>query len=478
MRPIGLADLQQIAPCAWEIPRSFRNDMRVAARLYATREMVEHLVHERALEQLVNTATLPGVQEPALAMPDIHQGYGFPIGGVVATRAADGVISPGGVGYDINCGVRLLASGARYPDVRDHLAALATQIQRDVPTGIGHKGRITLDDRAMDDVLDTGLRWAIGAGYASETDAESIEEHGCFAGASAGAVPERARQRGRDQLGTLGSGNHFLEVQRVARIHDEARAAAFGLFEDQVTILIHTGSRGLGHQTCTEYVRLMDEVMAAYGITLADRELACAPFASPEGQAYFRAMAAAANFAWCNRQLITHAVRGAWRRVLGRDEDLAVVYDVSHNIAKLEEHGGVACVVHRKGATRAFGPGSEAIPERYRNAGQPVFVPGSMGTASYVLAGTGVAMSETFGSTCHGAGRLMSRHKAKRTIDYNRLRQELHDLGIEVRAASAKGLIEEAPAAYKDVEQVVDVMAATGITVTVARLVPIAIVKG
>ena len=478
MRPIGLADLQQIAPYAWEIPRSFRNDMRVAARLYATREMVEHLIQERALEQLVNTATLPGVQEPALAMPDIHQGYGFPIGGVVATRAADGVISPGGVGYDINCGVRLLASGARYPEVREHLAGLATQIQRDVPTGIGHKGRITLDDRAMDDVLNTGLRWAIGAGYASEADAESIEERGSFAGASAEAVPERARQRGRDQLGTLGSGNHFLEVQRVAHIHDRARAAAFGLFEDQVTILIHTGSRGLGHQTCTEYVRLMDQVMAQYGITLPDRELACAPFASPEGQAYFRAMAAAANFAWCNRQLITHAVRGAWRRVLGRDEDLAVVYDVSHNIAKLEEHGGIACVVHRKGATRAFGPGSEGIPERYRTTGQPVFVPGSMGTASYVLAGTGVAMSETFGSACHGAGRLMSRHKAKQTIDYNRLRQQLHDMGIEVRAASAKGLIEEAPAAYKDVEQVVDVMAATGVTVTVARLVPIAVVKG
>src|SRR5258706_592735 len=349
MRPIGLADLQQIAPWAWEIPRSFRNDMRVAARLYATREMVEHLVQERALEQLVNTATLPGVQEPALAMPDIHQGYGFPIGGVVATRAADGVISPCGVGYDINCGVRLLASGARYPEVREHLAALATQIQRDVPTGIGHKGRITLDDRAMDDVLNTGLRWAIGAGYASDADAESIEERGSFAGASADAVPERARQRGRDQLGTLGSGNHFLE-----------------------------------------------------------------------------------------------------------------------------EHGGVACVVHRKGATRAFGPGSAGIPERYRTTGQPVFVPGSMGTASYVLAGTGVAMSETFGSTCHGAGRLMSRHKAKQTIDYNRLRQELHDLGIEVRAASAKGLIEEAPAAYKDVEQVVGVMAATGVTVTVARFAPIA----
>jgi tRNA-splicing ligase RtcB len=452
--------------------------MRVTARLYASRPMVEDLVQERALEQLVNTATLPGIQEPALAMPDIHQGYGFPIGGVVATRAADGVISPGGVGYDINCGVRLLASGARYQAVRAHVAPLATQIQRDVPTGIGHGGRITLDDRAMDEVLNTGLRWAIGAGYASEADADSIEEHGCFVGASADAVPERARKRGRDQLGTLGSGNHFLEVQRVERIHDRARAEAFGLFEDQVTVLVHTGSRGLGHQTCTEYVRLMDQVMAEYGITLADRELACAPFVSPEGQAYFRAMAAAANFAWCNRQLITHAVRGAWQRVLGRDEDLAVVYDVSHNIAKLEGHSGVPCVVHRKGATRAFGPGSEGIPERYQSTGQPVFVPGSMGTASYVLAGTDVAMSETFGSSCHGAGRRLSRQKAKRTIDYNRLRQELHDMGIEVRAASAKGLIEEAPAAYKDVEEVVNVMAKVGITVKVARLVPVAIVKG
>ena len=478
MRPVGLADLQQIAPCAWEIPRNFRNDMRVAARLYASREMVEHLLHERALNQLVNTATLPGVQEPALAMPDVHQGYGFPIGGVVATRAADGVISPGGVGYDINCGVRLLASGATYPQVREHLAGLATQIQRDVPTGIGHGGRIALDDRAMDEVLNTGLNWAMREGLASEADASSIEERGCFPGASADAVPDRARKRGRDQLGTLGSGNHFLEVQRVARIHDRSRAEAFGLFEDQVTVLVHTGSRGLGHQTCTEYVRLMDRVMADYGITLADRELACAPFVSPEGQAYFRAMGAAANFAWCNRQLITHAVRGAWQRVLGRDEDLGVVYDVSHNIAKLEEHGGVACVVHRKGATRAFGPGSEGLPERYWSSGQPVFVPGSMGTASYVLAGTGVAMAETFGSTCHGAGRVLSRHKAKQTIDYNRLRQDLNDMGIVVRAASAKGLLEEAPAAYKDVEQVVDVMAATGVTATVARLVPIAIVKG
>ncbi len=330
----------------------------------------------------------------------------------------------------------------------------------------------------MDEVLNTGLRWAIAQGYASETDACSVEERGSFAGASAQDVPERARQRGRDQLGTLGSGNHFLEIQRVAQIHDSARAAAFGLFEDQVTVLIHTGSRGLGHQICTEYVRLMDKVMAEYGIALPDRELACAPFASPEGQAYFRAMAAAANFAWCNRQLITHAVRGAWRRILGTDEELAIVYDVSHNIAKLEEHGGVACVVHRKGSTRAFGPGSEDIPERYRSAGQPVLVPGSMGTSSYVLAGTGVAMSETFGSTCHGAGRVMSRHKAKKAIDYNRLRQELHDMGIEVRAASAKGLIEEAPAAYKDVEQVVDVMAATGVTAKVARLVPVAIIKG
>ncbi len=267
-------------------------------------------------------------------------------------------------------------------------------------------------------------------------------------------------------------------MQRVEQIYDNLRAEAFGLFEGQVTVLIHTGSRGLGHQTCTEYVRQMDRVMGRYGITLPDRELACAPFSSPEGQAYFRAMAAAANFAWCNRQMITHAVRGAWRRVLGNGEALTVVYDVSHNIAKLEQHGGVACLVHRKGATRAFGPGSDGLPEGYREVGQPVFVPGSMGTASYVLASTDRAMSQTFGSTCHGAGRQLSRQKAKQIVDYDRLRRDLHEMGIEVRAASAKGLIEEAPQAYKDVEQVVDVMAKAGITHKVARLVPIAIVKG
>jgi tRNA-splicing ligase RtcB (3'-phosphate/5'-hydroxy nucleic acid ligase) len=478
MRPITIADLNEIAPCTWEIPRGFSNDMRVNARIYATRRMVEHVLNERAVEQLINTAALPGVEEPTLAMPDIHQGYGFPIGGVVAVRAEDGVISPGGVGYDINCGVRLLASGVRHSEISNQLAALATQIQRDVPTGMGRHGRITLDEQEMDGVLNTGLRWAVKAGHASESDIEVVEEDGCFEAASAAAVPERAKIRGADQLGTLGAGNHFLEIQRVEQIYDSERANAFGLFEGQVTILIHTGSRGLGHQTCTEYVRKMDQVMAGYGISLPDRELACAPFHSPEGQAYFRAMAAAANFAWCNRQIITHAVREAWRRVLQSSETLTIVYDVSHNIAKLEEHRGISCLVHRKGATRAFGPGHEELPERYRKTGQPVFIPGSMGTASYVLAGTETAMRESFGSTCHGAGRQISRRKAKETVDYNELRRALHDAGIEVRAGSAKGLIEEAPEAYKAVDQVVDVMAETGIAAKVARLRPIAIIKG
>jgi tRNA-splicing ligase RtcB (3'-phosphate/5'-hydroxy nucleic acid ligase) len=478
MRSITLADLEQIAPCAWQIPRSFRNDMRANARLYASRPMVEHVLEERALEQLINTATLPGVQEPALAMPDIHQGYGFPIGGVVAVRTEDGVISPGGVGYDINCGVRLLASASTYPKIKDQLAALATQIQRDVPTGVGRGGRIRLGDQEMDAVLNTRLRWAIREGYASHADAEAVEEQGCFAEAKADAVPERARKRGRDQLGTLGAGNHFLEIQRVERIYDGERAKAFGLFEGQVTVLIHTGSRGLGHQTCTEYVRRMDQAMGKYGIALPDRELSCAPFRSPEGQDYFHAMAAAANFAWCNRQLITEAVREAWRRVIGPDESPVIVYDVSHNIAKLEQHAGVPCIVHRKGATRAFGPGHQALPERYRKTGQPVFIPGSMGTASYVLSGTEAAMQESFGSTCHGAGRRLSRRKAKETVGYDRLRRELHEAGIEVRAGSAKGLIEEAPEAYKAVDQVVDVMAEAGITTKVARLRPIAIIKG
>jgi len=291
-------------------------------------------------------------------------------------------------------------------------------------------------------------------------------------------VPEQAKKRGIDQLGTLGAGNHFLEVQRVDRIYDAERADAWGLFEGQVTVLIHTGSRGLGHQTCTEYVRRMDTVMADYGITLPDRELSCAPFRSPEGQAYFHAMAAAANFAWCNRQVITHAVREAWRRILGNAESLTVIYDVSHNIAKLEGHQGVLCVVHRKGATRAFGPGHDELPERFRKTGQPVLIPGSMGTASYVLAGTQGAMRESFASSCHGAGRQLSRRKAKEVVAYDRLRRELHDAGIEVRAGSAKGLIEEAPEAYKAVEDVVGVVAETGLAAKVARLRPIAVIKG
>jgi tRNA-splicing ligase RtcB len=391
----------------------------------------------------------------------------------------DGVISPGGVGYDINCGVRLLASSITHSEIGNRLPALATQIQRDVPTGIGRGGRIKLGDAEMEAVLNTGLRWAVETGHASEADAEMVEERGCFDAARSDSVPERAKKRGADQLGTLGAGNHFLEIQRVDKIYDDERAKVFGLFEGQITVLIHTGSRGLGHQTCTEFVRQMDQVMADYGIILPDRELSCAPFRSREGEAYFHAMAAAANFAWCNRQVITHEVRDAWRRVIGGEENpLAVVYDVSHNIAKLEEHGGALCVVHRKGATRAFGPHHEELPERYRGTGQPVFIPGSMGTASYVLAGTAAAMRESFGSTCHGAGRQLSRRKAKETIDYNRLRHALHEGGIEVRAGSAKGLIEEAPEAYKEVEQVVDVMAETGITDKVARLRPIAIIKG
>ena len=478
MRPVTLADLTQISPWEWEIPRSFRSDMHANARLYAGHELVEHLLEERALEQLVNTATLPGVQDPALAMPDIHQGYGFPIGGVVAIDAEEGVISPGGVGYDINCGVRLLASEATFAEIKDRLPQLASQIQRDVPSGVGQGGAMKLDDRDMDTVLDSGLRWAIERGYGTQEDADVVEERGSFAAADAQAVPERAKKRGRDQLGTLGSGNHFLELQRVEHIYDGERAKAFGLFQDQVTVLIHTGSRGLGHQTCTEYVREMDAALPNYGIMLADRELACVPFRSDEGQRYFRAMAAAANFAWCNRQMITHSIRDAWRRVLGTGGKLAVVYDVSHNIAKLEEHRNMPCIVHRKGATRAFGPGHPELPERYRNTGQPVFIPGSMGTASYVLCGTQAAMDESFGSTCHGAGRQLSRRKAKQSLDYQRLRRELQAAGIEVRAGSARGLLEEAPQAYKDVDEVVNVVAMAGIALKIARLRPVAIIKG
>lgn len=459
-------NIKQISDYTWEIPKSFRADMRVPARFYTSKEMLPQIMKDRSLDQLVNVATLPGVERYALAMPDMHEGYGFPIGGVAAIRVKDGVISPGGVGYDINCGVRLLKADFNLEDIKDHLVDLVNQMQRDVPSGVGRGGDLKFSGNELDDLLKKGAGYLIEEGYGLEKDLEQLEENGQYKIADPNMVSDRAKKRGKDQCGTLGAGNHFLEIQRVDQVFDNR----FGLEKDQIVVMIHTGSRGLGHQICTDYVRLMDQAMAKYGIKLPDRELACAPFDSKEGQNYLKAMAAGANFAWANRQMITHLVRGAFAHVfklknLKLDSNLKTVYDVAHNIAKIEKHEGKEFCVHRKGATRSF-------------PGQPVIIPGSMGTASYVLVGTETAMQETFGSTCHGAGRAMSRKKAKQQVTGQQIKQELEAQGIVVRGGSAAGLAEEAPIAYKDVEQVVEVVDMAKIATKVARLKPLAVVKG
>jgi len=411
-------------------------------------------------------------------MPDIHEGYGFPVGGVAAMRATDGVVSPGGVGYDINCGVRLLASELDAEAVRPRLEAIVHDLARTIPSGTGRGGRLSLVGAELDRVLAEGCRYLVERGLALPEDVLATEAAGSLAAADPAHVSARAKQRGRDQLGTIGSGNHFIEVQVVDAVFDAAAAAAFGLRPGQLTVLVHTGSRGLGHQVCTDYVRLMDQVMPRYGIQLPDRELACAPLSSPEGQQYFAAMCAAANFAWSNRQAITDSVRAVFSRALGEAGRLRLVYDVAHNIAKLEDHGGERLCVHRKGATRAFGPSHPETPDRYRSVGQPVFIPGSMGTASYVLAGTDAALGLSFGSTCHGAGRAMSRTAAKRAKPGHEVRRELEQRGIIVRCPSNAELAEEMPLAYKDVERVVDVVHGVGLARKVARLRPLGVVKG
>jgi tRNA-splicing ligase RtcB len=462
----------------YEIPVTAQPGMRVPARVYADDELWEQIGHDRSLAQLKNVATLPGVTGAVYGMPDMHEGYGFPVGGVAAMRLSDGVVSPGGVGYDINCGVRLLVSDLSAEAMRAKLADLVHELARSVPSGAGRSGRLVLTEPELDRVLAEGCRYLVERDFAQSEDIEVIEAHGSLAGADPAAVSARAKTRGHDQLGTLGSGNHFLEVQVVDELCEVTAAHALGLTVGQVTVLIHTGSRGLGHQVCTDYVRLMDEVMPGYGITLPDRELACAPIGSPEGQRYLGAMCAAANFAWSNRQVITHRVRGVFRRFFGAEGALRIAYDVAHNMAKLEQHGGERLCVHRKGATRAFGPSHPETPERYRSVGQPVFIPGSMGTASYVLVGTDEAMGLSFGSACHGAGRRMSRHAAKRTKPGHEVRRELEAQGIVVACPSSGELAEEAPFAYKDVERVVNVVHRAGLARKVARLRPLGVVKG
>lgn len=479
------SDFKQINPFLYEIPVTHRSDMRVPARFYADAELLQQALGDKSLEQLANSATLPGIVAYALAMPDIHQGYGFPIGGVVATSVPDGVISPGGVGYDINCGVRLLGTRLDREDIEPHLSELATQLQRNCPHGVGRGGEFVLTQKQMEDVVRKGARWALARGYATEEDLDRTEENGCIAGAEPSKISARAYERARDQLGTLGSGNHFIEVDIVDEVYDETAAARMGLTPGRVVAQIHCGSRGFGHQVCTDYVARFQRVVHQYGIELPDRELVCAPLSSPEGQDYLAAMKGAANFAFANRQLLTHLIRRSFEDALaGKVDDFGVyqIYDIAHNMAKIEEHevGGrrVRVCVHRKGATRAFGPGSPVLPDVYRDIGQPVLVPGSMGTASWVLVGTEGSMAQSFGSTCHGAGRMMSRSRAKKEVQGGELRRELEARGIHVRAGSLAGLAEEAPQAYKDVDRVIEVVHGAGIARKVARLVPIIVVKG
>lgn len=479
------SDFKQINPYLYEIPVTHRSDMRVPARFYADAELLQQALGDKSLEQLANSATLPGIVAYALAMPDIHQGYGFPIGGVVATSVPDGVISPGGVGYDINCGVRLLGTRLDREDIEPYLSELATQLQRNCPHGVGRGGEFVLNQKQIEDVVRKGARWALARGYATEEDLDRTEENGCIAGAEPSKISARAYERARDQLGTLGSGNHFIEVDIVDEIYDETAATRMGLSPGRVVAQIHCGSRGFGHQVCTDYVARFQRVVHQYGIELPDRELVCAPLSSPEGQDYLAAMKGAANFAFANRQLLTHLIRRSFEEALaGKVDDFGVyqIYDIAHNMAKIEEHevGGrrVRVCVHRKGATRAFGPGSPVLPDVYRDIGQPVLVPGSMGTASWVLVGTEGSMAQSFGSTCHGAGRMMSRSRAKKEVQGGELRRELEARGIHVRAGSLAGLAEEAPQAYKDVDRVIEVVHGAGIARKVARLVPIIVVKG
>lgn len=472
--------LRQVGEYVYELSADHRGDMRVPVRIFADEEILRQIGRDHSIAQLTNVSTLPGIVGAAMGMPDMHEGYGFPVGGVAATLMPDGVISPGGIGFDINCGARLLHTPWSHDELRPRITELVHELSRSVPTGYGRGGHLPLSEDELDRVLDEGAPYLVRErGQGLEEDLERIESGGLLEGASARRVSDRAKKRGHDQLGTLGGGNHFLEVQVVDRVFDDAAARALGLHEGQITVLIHSGSRGMGHQVCTDFVRSMDEAAARLGIVVPDRQLACAPMSSPEGQRYFEAMCAAANFGFCNRQALTHRVRSVFARLLGNAHaDLKLVYDVAHNNAKIEEHGGRKLCVHRKGATRAFGPSSPELPASLRGVGQPVLIPGSMGTASFVLAGNDASMELSLGSACHGAGRTMSRGEAKRRATGKSVRKELEDQGIVVRCASAAELAEEAPAAYKDVDRVVDVVHRAGIARKVARLRPLGVLKG
>ncbi|MBR0369108.1 MAG: RtcB family protein [Methanobrevibacter sp.] len=477
-------EIKKIRDNVYEVPGSYNKKMRASGRLYIDDESFEAL-EEGAVQQIVNVACLPGVFRYSIAMPDIHFGYGFPIGGVGAFNMRNGVVSPGGVGFDINCGVRLIKSNLRQEDVQDHLDELVDALFKNIPSGVGSKGKVKLSKEDINDVLDYGAEWAVENGYGWEEDLEVLEENGRIKAADSSEVSDKAKKRGIPQLGSLGSGNHFLEIQVVDEVYNEEVAEVYGLEKGMIVIMVHTGSRGCGHQVCSDYLRLMDKAYKNYKIDIADRQLACAPLDSKEAQSYLKAMYAAANYAWANRQMITHWIRESFEDVLGksaRDMDMQIVYDVAHNIAKEETHDfngrDVDVLVHRKGATRAFGPGREEVPLKYREVGQPVLIPGTMGTASYVLHGTQTAMEETFGSTAHGAGRVLSRSQAKKDYNPDDIVNNMESNGIKIKATSKNVIAEEAPGAYKDVDSVVRVSDSTGIAKLVCKVKPLAVTKG
>ena len=478
--------LRKVDDYRWELPRDYKPGMRVPGLIFADEAMLNLMAEDQAIEQVANVAFLPGIVRSSLAMPDIHWGYGFPIGGVAAMRVKDGVISPGGVGFDINCGARLLRTDLREDEVQPVLRELVNQLFRDVPAGLGGHGPLRLSHTELDDLMVRGARWMVDRDYGLPEDLEVTESQGCLPGADPGVVSQRARQRGLAQLGTLGSGNHFLEVQVLDTIYDRRAADAFGLEEPgQVLVFFHCGSRGFGHQVCQDYLDVMEKAAKRYDIQLPDRQLACAPVESREGKDYMAAMTAAANFAWANRQCIAHWVRQSFARIFEKRPDelgMRLIYDVAHNIAKVERHRidgrEITVCVHRKGATRAFPAGHPEIPTAYRQVGQPVLVPGDMGRYSYLAVGTEQAMAETWGSTCHGAGRLQSRGAAKRALKGVDIAARLAEQGIIVRAQNRAALAEEASEAYKDVTTVVDVLEEAGISRKVARMRPMGVIKG
>ncbi len=474
--------LQTIDHVRSRIPRDERRGMRTDVLVFGTKAILEQVRGDLSLEQAMNVATLPGIVGSSLVMPDVHQGYGFPIGGVAAMDFEKGVVSPGGVGFDINCGVRLVRTSLSAEEVRPRMRDLVNQVFRDIPCGTGGAGNVELTPKQLNEVLEDGAAWAVRNGYGDEGDIEHCEERGRLEDADPAQVSERAKQRGLPQLGTVGSGNHFLEIQYVEAVHDAEAARTLDIAEGQVVALIHCGSRGLGHQVCTDYLAQMGSAMKRYGISLPDRQLACVPISSPEGQAYLGAMRAAANFAWANRQMILHLLRQSLRRLFGNGMQASLLYDVCHNIAKRERHivngKKVNVLVHRKGATRAFPPGHRDTPAAYRETGQPVLIPGSMGTASWILVGAEGAMHESFGSVCHGAGRLMSRTAAKKGRDARVELRKLEDAGIVARSESRDGILEEIPDAYKDVDEVIEVVHRAGLARKVARLRPMGVIKG